>query len=81
MRLLILNYEYPPLGGGAGVITQKIAEGLAKKGHQITVVTTWFEGQSEDSSSDNLRIMRLKSRRKKNLRIKCFRDALLDVQS
>ncbi len=65
MRLLILNYEYPPLGGGAGVITQKIAEGLAKKGHQITVVTTWFEGQSEDSSSDNLRIMRLKSRRKK----------------
>lgn len=65
MRLIILNYEYPPLGGGAGVITQKIAEGLAKKGHQITVVTTWFEGHSEDYSADNLRIIRLKSRRKR----------------
>lgn len=65
MRLLILNYEYPPLGGGAGVITQKIAEGLAKKGHQITVVTTWFEGHTEDYYADNLRIIRLKSLRKK----------------
>ncbi len=65
MRLIILNYEYPPLGGGAGVITQKIAEGLAKKGHQITVVSTWFEGEPEDSSLENLRIIRLKSRRKK----------------
>jgi glycosyltransferase involved in cell wall biosynthesis len=43
MKLLILNYEYPPLGGGAGVITQNIAEGLAARGHNITVLREkWF---------------------------------------
>jgi len=65
MRLLILNYEYPPLGGGAGVITQNIAEGLASRGHQISVVTTWFEGEEEDKTQNNLRIIRLKCKRKK----------------
>ncbi len=65
MKLLILNYEYPPLGGGAGVITSNIAEGLAKRGHEVTVVTTWFEGEEIVSVKENLRIIRLKSKRKK----------------
>lgn len=64
MKLLILNYEYPPLGGGAGVITQNIAEGFAARGHNITVLTTWFSGEEEDSTRGNLRIIRLKSKRK-----------------
>jgi glycosyltransferase involved in cell wall biosynthesis len=64
MKLLILNYEYPPLGGGAGVITQNIAEGLAARGHNITVLTTWFSGEDEDITIENLRIIRLKSKRK-----------------
>ncbi len=61
----MLNYEYPPLGGGAGVITQKISEGLAHKGHEVTVLTTWFDGEKEDSTKDNLRVIRLKSKREK----------------
>lgn len=65
MRLLVLNYEYPPLGGGAGVITQKIAEGLSKRGHSVCVVTTWYKGEPEDISIGNLRIIRLKSKREK----------------
>ncbi|HPX75595.1 MAG TPA: glycosyltransferase family 4 protein [Bacteroidales bacterium] len=65
MKLLILNYEYPPLGGGAGVITQNIAEGLAKLGHDVSVVTTWFKGEQEvEIVNDNLKIIRLKSKRK-----------------
>ena len=64
MKLLILNYEYPPLGGGAGVITQNIAEGLAARGHNITVITTWFLGEEEDSTIGTLRIIRLKCKRK-----------------
>lgn len=63
MKLLILNYEYPPLGGGAGVITQNIAEGLSKLGHEISVVTTWFQGEKEvEIVNDNLKIIRLKSK-------------------
>ncbi len=63
-NILILNYEYPPLGGGAGVCTRFEAEGLAKLGHQVTVITTWFAGEDEISQTDNLKIVRLKSKRK-----------------
>ncbi len=65
MKLLILNYEYPPLGGGAGRCANYQAEGLAAHGHEITVITTWFEGEKEMEESRNLRLIRLKSRRRK----------------
>lgn len=64
MNLLFLNYEYPPLGGGAGRITQQHAEGLAKLGHSVMVVTTWFEGEDEKQSIGNLTIIRVKALRK-----------------
>ena len=64
MRILILNYEYPPLGGGAGVVSQYHAIGLAKIGHDVTVLTTWFEGEKEIEEVNNLKIIRLKSKRR-----------------
>ncbi|MCO5248217.1 MAG: glycosyltransferase family 4 protein [Chitinophagales bacterium] len=64
LRILILNYEYPPLGGGAGIATKHLAEHFAKSGHHVQIVTTWFDGYPEYSSEDNLTIIRLKSRRK-----------------
>jgi glycosyltransferase involved in cell wall biosynthesis len=64
LRILILNYEYPPLGGGAGVVSKYHAEGLAVAGNGITVVTTWFKGEKEDEHIGNLRIIKLKSKRK-----------------
>lgn len=63
-RVLILNYEYPPIGGGAGVMTQNIAEGLAARGFAVTVVTAWFTGCAEVEESGKLKIIRLKSKRK-----------------
>jgi glycosyltransferase involved in cell wall biosynthesis len=35
----MLNYEYPPLGGGGGVVHQHIAEELASR-HDVTVLTS-----------------------------------------
>ncbi len=64
MKILVLNYEYPPLGGGAGVITKHIAEELAALGHEITVVTTWFKGLKQVEDNGGLKIFRLKSKRK-----------------
>ena len=41
MRLLILNYEYPPLGGGAGRATEELLSQLAQKPQlKIDVVTS-----------------------------------------
>jgi glycosyltransferase involved in cell wall biosynthesis len=39
MKILMLNYEYPPLGGGGGVAHQHIAEELAAR-HEVTVLTS-----------------------------------------
>jgi glycosyltransferase involved in cell wall biosynthesis len=38
MRVLLLNYEYPPCGSGAGLATQALAEGLAARGVTVDVV-------------------------------------------
>jgi glycosyltransferase involved in cell wall biosynthesis len=39
MRVLLLNYEYPPCGSGAGLATAALAEGLASRGVTVDVVT------------------------------------------
>lgn len=39
MRILVLNYEYPPLGGGAGIATAALAHGLVERGVAVDVVT------------------------------------------
>ncbi|MDD3876147.1 MAG: glycosyltransferase family 4 protein [Bacteroidales bacterium] len=64
MNLLFLNYEYPPLGGGAGVCTKAQAEGLAGLGHKVTVVTCYFNGEKELDVFENLTIIRLHAKRK-----------------
>lgn len=42
MNILFINFEYPPLGGGGGVMTAQIAQELAKK-NTIHVITTAFK--------------------------------------
>lgn len=65
MKILILNYEYPPLGGGAGSITKSHARALAASGHQVTVVTgSEREEYYEELEIENLIIVRLSSLRK-----------------
>ena len=39
MRILIINYEFPPIGAGGGKASQKIAEHLVQTGHTVRVVT------------------------------------------
>jgi len=41
MKILLINYEYPPLGGGGGIETQDLAVELALH-HQVYVLTTGF---------------------------------------
>jgi glycosyltransferase involved in cell wall biosynthesis len=64
LNILILNYEYPPLGGGAGIVTQHLANEFIHKGNQVTVLTTWYTGEPEYHAENNLTVIRLLSRRK-----------------
>jgi len=39
MKLLLVNYEYPPVGGGAAVATRSLARALHSAGHKVVVLT------------------------------------------
>lgn len=39
MRILEMNYEFPPVGGGGGKATEDLAAELSKLGHSIRVLT------------------------------------------
>ncbi len=40
MRILIVNYEFPPIGAGGGKASQKIAGCLVDLGHSVRVITS-----------------------------------------
>lgn len=70
MRVLMLNYEYPPIGGGAAPITRALAEQLARAGHPTDVVTMGYGRLPfhEDRCDGRLRIFRVPALRRSPVR-------------
>jgi glycosyltransferase involved in cell wall biosynthesis len=71
MRILLLNYEYPPHGGGAGLATAGLARELAQRGIQVDVVTAGSEqgrgthGAADAEGADGpLRVFRVRTHRR-----------------
>ena len=60
----MLNYEYPPLGGGAAPVSKEIAEQLVSRGHNVDVVTTHFKGLKGQEIINGVSVYRLKCARK-----------------
>ncbi len=58
MRILFCNYEYPPLGGGGGVVNALLAEELAKR-HEVTVLTSQGLGLPQHSVQGGVNIIRV----------------------
>ena len=44
MKILLLNYEYPPVGGGGGHVSHQLARELVKMGHEIDAITMSYKG-------------------------------------
>jgi glycosyltransferase involved in cell wall biosynthesis len=73
LRVLLLNYEFPPLGGGAGIASAALAQQLSSRGVIVDVVTSRPDGAIDVERSaglpcvkpsPNLTIFRVKSRRR-----------------
>ncbi|MGH2727389.1 MAG: glycosyltransferase family 4 protein, partial [Actinomycetota bacterium] len=58
MRILLVNYEYPPLGGGGGVLTHTLAVELAKR-HSVTVLTSRGAGLPAESFDNGVHVVRV----------------------
>lgn len=65
MRLLIINSEYPPIGGGAGNASANIARELAALGFQVFVVTAHFGDQPREETCDGVTVYRIPALRRK----------------
>jgi glycosyltransferase involved in cell wall biosynthesis len=64
MRILVINYEFPPLGGGAGNVSAYIARHAAREGHQIAVLTSHFKGLPRQEQVDGYTVHRVPVSRK-----------------
>ncbi len=59
MKILLLNYEYPPLGGGAAAQTRLLARQFAQRGHDVRVLTSHYRGLPLYESNDGFKVFRV----------------------
>lgn len=60
MKILVLNYEFPPLGGGAAPVSKDISLELSKRGHDVTVVTMGYRDLPIYEEIQGIKVYRLK---------------------
>jgi len=65
MKILFINSEYPPVGGGAGNASANIVRLLARMGDDVTLLTSRFENLPRDEVRDGVRILRISSLRRR----------------
>src|SRR5687768_4936962 len=74
MRILVLNHEFPPIGGGGGRAAEDICRTLAKRGYEIKVLTAYIRGLSREEERDGYQVIRLPS-----LRAQAYKASFLSM--
>jgi glycosyltransferase involved in cell wall biosynthesis len=75
LRILFCNYEYPPLGGGGGVVMAALARELARR-HEVTVLTSQACGLAAAESDHGVRVIRVPVFFRKELAVANFPSML-----
>ena len=65
MRILTLNYEFPPIGGGGSPVSYELSRELVAQGHQVDVVTMGFDGLPAREVVDGINVYRVPCLRKR----------------
>lgn len=59
MKILLLSYEFPPLGGGGAKVVQGTTNEFVKHGHEVDIVTMWHWGLALKQVVDGSRVYRI----------------------
>jgi glycosyltransferase involved in cell wall biosynthesis len=76
MHILFCNYEYPPLGGGGGVVMAALARELAGR-HQVTVLTSRALDLPPESIDAGVRVLRVPVVFRRSLAVANFPSMLM----
>lgn len=58
-RMLVVSYEFPPLGGGGAKVADGLVRRLVRQGHAVDLVTMGFRGLPRHEAREGLRIHRV----------------------
>jgi glycosyltransferase involved in cell wall biosynthesis len=59
MTYLLINYEFPPLGGGAANATKNLGAALTRRGNRVVVLTSAYRDLFGVSEEDGITVVRL----------------------
>ncbi|HSL46913.1 MAG TPA: glycosyltransferase family 4 protein [Anaerolineales bacterium] len=74
MRILVLVHEFPPVGGGGGRVAEDICSELAKRGHEVKVLTAHLKGLPYQEERNGVQVIRFGS-----LRMEPYRASFLSM--
>jgi glycosyltransferase involved in cell wall biosynthesis len=64
MKILVLCYEYPPIGGGGGRVAKTVGEELVRRGHEVRVQTAALGFRSQREEINGVDVFRTASARR-----------------
>lgn len=68
MRILVLNYEFPPIGGGGGRAAAALCAALAQRGHELKVITSRAPDLAPEERLEGYRVTRVFTGRQSRFR-------------
>ncbi len=64
MKILMLNNEFPPIGGGGSTVTKYAVKFLKKKGHDVYLITSSFKNLPKEEIIDGATVRRVRAIRR-----------------
>ena len=59
MKIVFTTHTYYPEKNGVQVVTEYLAEGLAKKGHEVHIITEMLSGEKKEDIHNDVNINRV----------------------
>lgn len=63
--ILMMSYEFPPLGGGGAKVVAGLARTLVLRGYQVDLITMGFRGLPAEEVVDGIRVHRVRCLRRR----------------